>query len=491
VFQVDGLRRDLNCAARLVKLLKGMFSLCTILLSHNFERLVMMQFRSCLRIFGVKSRTPTFQKNSRRQRERKSSGPALVERLEQRQLLSATPMPLGTTIDVNSIKPGAMTDSPVVASNASGNYVVVWSTALSDHTSEIDGQMHNATGTAKGGNFTISKSNSTAVELVYPSVAIDDKGDFVVTWINASMNSNHEVTGYSVRGQRYDFHVKTQATEFTIGTSAAQFVVPSGASVGMDSHGDFVVVWGSKNTSTPGIGEFVYAQVYNWSGTVKGSRITVATGDNVSTFAEFSTVAMNSKGDFVVAWQSFNGASISVKAQRYNLAGKATTSLITVSQGSSSTSQREPAVAIDPKGEFVVVWETGSFKGEGEIDSIHAQRYDSLGHAWGGAITVSQGDSITYENAPSVAMNSGGDFVVTWWNSNRTNSFTTVLAQAYKWSGQAQGSPITVARENTFETNRIPSVAINGCGKFVIAWDRYSLTYNGSSYSINLQRYRV
>ena len=431
---------------------------------------------------------------SRRRRTPQLSGSAIVERLEPRQYLSANPVPLGPTVNVNSSSPTSQVSPPAVASNAVGNYVVVWSTTLADHTTEIDGRQYYASGNPMGSQFTISKSSSSSVELIDPLVAINIQGQFVVTWTSATLNSNNEVTGISILAQRFNSLGKAQGTPLAVGTSTEPYLFPTPSSVGIDSRGDFVVVWGSKNSSTPGIGEYVYAQVYNWSGSLKGNRITVATGDGGNTFAEFSTAAMDSSGDFVVVWESFNGTNISIKAQRYNLAGTPTSNLITVANGDGTSnnyniSQREPSVAIDAVGAFVVAWETGDFTGPQEVDSIHAQRYDFRGHASGSAINVYQGDSISYENAPSVAMNGIGDFVVTWWHNNRTNSNTTVYAHAYKSTGQSDGSQITVAQSSNNSNNVFPSVAMNGCDNFVIVWQQY-IPQVTNPYKIVAQRYR-
>ena len=451
-----------------------------------------MRLRNWLTRICGKLTNSTSRSTSRRRRTPQLSGSAIIECLESRQYLSSNPIPLGPTVNVNSSSPTSQVYSPAVASNAAGNYIVVWSTTLADHTTEIDGRQYYASGNPMGSQFTISKSSSSTVELFSPQVAINIQGQFVVTWTSATLNSNNEVTGISILAQRFNSLGKAQGTPLAVGTSTGPYLFSS--SVGIDSRGDFVVVWGSENSSIPGIGEYVYAQVYNWSGSVKGNRITVATGDGSYTSSAFSTAAMDSKGDFVVAWASFIGTNISIKAQRYNLAGTPTSNLITVANGSGTDvkydiSQISPAVAIGSNGAFVVTWVTRDFTGPQEVNSIHVQRYDFRGHASGSAINVYQGDSVSYENAPSIAMNGIGDFVVTWWHSNRTDSNTTVYAHAYKSTGQSYGSRVTVMKSSNYSNNVFPSVAMNGCDNFVIVWQQYIFQAT-NPYNIVAQRYR-
>ena len=196
----------------------------------------------------------------------------------------------------------------------------------------------------------------------------------------------------------------------------------------------------------------------------------MSTGDG-TTISEFSTIAMDSKGDFVVSWESSNAVSNSVLARRYNLAGTPTSNLITVTTGSSQTAHY-PSVGINSVGAFVVAWELDQQQG----GSINAQQYDLQGHAKGNAITVAQGNAGTYETLTSIAMNAVGDFVVTWWNNSGN-----VYAHAYKSSGQSEGSQITVS------AGYLASVAMNGADNFVIVWVNIN---QSAKFNILAQRYR-
>jgi hypothetical protein len=268
---------------------------------------------------------------------------------------------------------GSVAYPPSVASNDFGDYVVAWSTRFADSSTEIDGQRFCASGSKMGSPFTISKSSSPSIELIAPNVAINIHGEFVVTWFNLQNVQTNNPT-ISIHAERFNFLGKAQGTELSIGTSAypgyAGFY--NTKNVGIDSNGDFVVTRLSPDNN------FIYAQVYNWSGSVKGNQITVASGIGNTTYVTSSTAAMDSKGDFVVAWHNHDTASDSVMAQRYNLAGKPTSNLITVVTGSADSTFHSPALAIDSFGAFVVEWDQHDLNAG---DSIFVQRHDSQGHA--------------------------------------------------------------------------------------------------------------
>ena len=130
--------------------------------------------------------------------------------------------------------------------------------------------------------------------------------------------------------------------------------------------------------------------------------------------------------------------------------------------------QTTPAIAADANGDYVVTWSSVGQDGSGY--GIYAQRYRSTGIAQGTAFQV---NSFTSQNQldPSVAMDAAGDFVIAWESALEDGSDYGVYAQRYNSSGSAVGSEFLV---NTFTTGaqEAPSVAMDSTGDFVIAWQR-------------------
>ena len=138
---------------------------------------------------------------------------------------------------------------------------------------------------------------------------------------------------------------------------------------------------------------------------------------------------MDSDGDFVVTWQSSgqDGSNYGIYGQRYNAAGVAQGSEFQVN---TYTTNRQffPSVAMDSDGDFVVTWE--SRDQDGSIYGIYGRRYNAAGIAQGIEFQVN-----TYttgiQGYPSVAMDSDGDFVVSWRSYDQDGSLSGIYGQRY------------------------------------------------------------
>ncbi len=213
----------------------------------------------------------------------------------------------------------------------------------------------------QGGEFRVN--TTTAKEQTNASVAIDDAGNFVVTWSSKDQDGDN----WGVYGKRYNAGGLAQGGEFRVNTSTAKEQMFS--SVAMDAAGDFVVTWSSKDQDGDNWG--VYAQRYNPLGVAQGGAFQV----NLTTAKEqvFSFVAMDTDGDFVITWSSKDqdGNGWGVYARQFDAAGVAKTGETLVNT-TTAGDQEHPSVAMDAQGDFVVVW-TGN--GPGDTLGVFAQRF--------------------------------------------------------------------------------------------------------------------
>ena len=204
----------------------------------------------------------------------------------------------------------------------------------------------------------------------------------------------------------------------------------------------------------------------------------------VSSSQENPSIAMDSDGDFVVAWQSYgqDGSLTGIYAQRYYVSGSPQGAECLVNTYVTQY-QNFPSIAMDSDGDFVIAWESGFFTGvgqDGSLYGIYAQRYNAEGVAQGTEFQVN-----TYTTGrqlqPSVAMDNDGDFVITWLSKGQDGSDYGVYAQRYNAAGVAQGTEFQV---NTYTTNYQlnSSVAMDSDGDFVIAWE--SSSQDGSTNGI-------
>ncbi|HEY9646828.1 MAG TPA: calcium-binding protein [Chroococcidiopsis sp.] len=208
-------------------------------------------------------------------------------------------------------------------------------------------------------------------------------------------------------------------------------------------------------------------------------------------------LAASEDGQFVVLWKDAQNGLV---AQKYSNQGVAQGSQLTVAQSNVGNCCCEVIgaadVDMDADGDFVVTWGTYGDNSESQITSVFAQQYTSQGVA-GNKVTVDTTTS-TYLgciqtcqslNAPKVAVDDDGDFVIAWEYSSYMSSYTAntlytsltpyisindqpsethqVRGQRYSSAGAAQGSQIQIV--SPIYVNGV-DVDADDVGNFAIAW---------------------
>jgi hypothetical protein len=398
---------------------------------------------------------------------------------------------------------------PTVAMDADGDFVVTWSSYKQENNQWlVYAQRYNSAGTPRGTEFRVSILTENQI---VSAVAMDADGDFVVTWMSGSRDGDN----FGILARRFTSAGTPLAPEFLVNTYTSKRQVSP--AVAMDSDGDFVIAWGSGfykgSVYQDGSVYGVYAQRYNSAGAPEGSEF------QVNTFTagrqDNPAVAMDSNGDFVITWQSGyysdthwngdpytgvpqDGSLMGIYAQRYNSAGTVLGSEFHVSTLTTGR-QDNPAVAMDSNGDFVITWQSGYNYGgvrNGSYSSVYAQRYDSTGFPAGSEFRVS---SCTTENQmfPSVAMDTNGDFVITWQSGDyytvngQDGSYRGAYARRYSSTGSPTGPEF---RLNTYTTlsQGNATVAMDSDGNFVAAWNSGGYTdgaQDGSYFGVFARRY--
>src|SRR4029450_6943772 len=123
--------------------------------------------------------------------------------------------------------------------------------------------------------------------------------------------------------------------------------------------------------------------------------------------------------------------------------------------GYTSGSQLVFDLAIEPNGDFVVVWQGGANQ-DGQSYGVFGQRFSSAGAALGGNFQANT-TTVGAQRAPMVAMDADGNFVVVWYSPD--NSSDGIFGQRYSSDGTKVGVEFMI---NTVTANqqRSPSVAM-------------------------------
>ena len=372
--------------------------------------------------------------------------------------------------------------------------------------------------------------NSTTVNNQQrPNIAMDNSGNYVVVW--ESLNQDGD--GYGIYFQRYNNLGVVQGSETKGNTTTSND--QRFPSVAMDGDGDFVITWQSYNQDGSSWG--IYFQRFNSSGVAQGSETLVNStttnrqvlpkvamddsgkfgitwesdgdiyaalfnADGTSAKSEFiintttsnkqthPDIAMDSDGDFVIVWQSYNqdGDGFGVYGQRYNASGAAQSSNFLINT-TTSGQQVSPNVAMDSDGDFVVTWVDDAKDGSSE--GIYHQRYNAVGTTQGSETKVNTTTSGSQGN-PNVAMNSDGAFVIVWNSFGQDGQFMGVYHQSYFADGTTSGNE-TLANTTTNYFQQFPKVTINGTSQALIIWQdgnyNEASSKDASSYGVVFQRY--
>lgn len=397
----------------------------------------------------------------------------------------AVPVPLGGQFQVNSYTP--MTQfGPRVASDSSGNFVVAWgsyASAGTDHSfTSVQARRFTNSGTPLGADFQVN--TSTFAAQFAEGVAIDSAGNFVVSW--GSYGSPN------VAAQWYDATGAPQGME----TGVASVVGSAGGgAVGMDPAGNAVVVWFSLGS--PGSDTSSYsaqARRFDSARLPIGAQFQVNT--YTTGFQGAVDVAVNTSGDFIIAMENEDSSGSdtsgdSVQVRRYDASGLPVGTEFQVN--SYTTGDQEfAAVATDGTGNFIVAWVSdGSAETDSSQTSILARRYDNNGLPLSGEFQVNT--YTTYnQRDPDVAVDSAGNFVVVWTSYGGAGSDTSsasVQAQAYDAMGLPNGGEFQVNSYTSGFQGR-PTVAVQAVGAFVVTWSSQGGFDSDISYvSIQAQRF--
>ena len=362
----------------------------------------------------------------------------------------------------NSLNDAYTPDS--VAMDANGNFVSVWESA-----GDIYGQRYNSAGVAQGSEFVVA-SNAANERLA--SVAMNSSGAFVVTW------ERDQGTGdYDIYARLYNASGTAAGSEFLVNETTAYD--QEQAKVAMDINGNFAVVWESNHESGGTYYDNIYAQRYDATGAKVGSNFMVNT--TTSGDQDMAEIAMDSSGNFVIVWEGERtaGSSVySIYGQRYNSSGVAQGAEFLVNSAASSNDQHA-SVAMNDSGNFVVTWDRHS----GSDADIQAQRFNSSGVAQGSAVSVTNTTSY-WQELSNVAMDGGGNFMVSWSSSGQDGSGWGVYSRQYDSTGTALTTE-SRASTTTSGSQDYSGVAYQN-GKVVVTW---SGNGTGDTAGVFMQRY--
>jgi len=351
---------------------------------------------------------------------------------------------------------------------------------------------------------------------VSKGVAMDAQGNFVVAYNGEDNQEN------GIYARLYHATGSPQGLEFLVNSNPNSSV--SEPAVAMADSGDFVVTWLND--------QHIYARRYNSNGTPKDSDFQISTNTEGSN--NYPHISLDTDGDFIVSWTYYSqGAQErNIHARRYNSGGVALdTPEFQVNSNTEGymrfpravlgndgafiiawtrytqdwndadvfarrydatgaplapefqlNSTTDPAIypdlALDSSGDFVVTWTR--YNADWDDADIYARRYDATGNPKDGSEFLVNTHTENVQNLSDIAMDQDGNFVIAWNSYDADWDNPQVYARRYQASGTAQGSAFRV-NTSTDHVHAYPSVAMAADGDFVVAWNRYESEWNNPS----------
>jgi len=363
---------------------------------------------------------------------------------------------LGAEFQVNQVSVPPGNDVPAVAMAPNGEFIVAWPDLGVGSTASagIYARRYGADGSALGNEFLVSAAQTAAqVKLatllghfgtIYPPTPIDDvsvsinsAGNFVVTWDEFSAAAALLCLGES-------------AIPNCIATNPTEILARR---------------YSGGGTTAQAIQQVDY-------------RLEATAAANLTDQIEGApSVALAEDGSYAVAWSRSNLLDSGPYFRRYDSAGNATTLLAQqVSDNSAwAIDTGRVALAVDGAGNFTVVYPKGTRNGEsfGEPITLYARAYGSKGTASGAEFRVDDGLSPNQGDV-AMAMDPAGAFIVVWdlLDEASANGSWEIYSQRFDSSGNKLGANFMLdATPAANDTDQAPGVASDASGNFVSVWE--------------------
>jgi hypothetical protein len=206
---------------------------------------------------------------------------------------------------------------PATACDTAGDFIIVWHSDLQDGDSYgVFGQRFASDGTPRGAEFQVNSYTEYSQQL--PDVSTDGAGSFVVVWESYDYQDGDS---YGVFGQRFASDGSAEGAEFQVTSYTRYAQLAPQVSTAPD--GAFVVVWSSGQD---GDGYGMFGRRFE-RGTQPGPEFQINSytpgyQGAYAAFGRVAGVASDERGDFVVAWQSFDPFGTSQDGDGFGVFGQ-------------------------------------------------------------------------------------------------------------------------------------------------------------------------
>ncbi len=285
-------------------------------------------------------------------------------------------------VQVNSVTNRFQT-RPALATLANGNVVIVWASfnqAGQGSMQDIYGQLLSPAGQKIGSEFAVNQF--TTFNQRNPAVSALSTGGFVVAWVSEQQNRGENTDtsapltsesaaqnqpSVEIYGRLYDANGAPLGNEFILNADSSICASPALAA---GPNGGFIAAWCRMDVANRTNNWDIVARTFSSESAGGPARVvnTYLRGDQLE--PQVSALGSN----YLVVWTSLHqdGSREGIFGQFLNADGSASGGEFRVN-ATVINSQRQPAIASDNSGRFLVLW--SSYVGGANSFDISAQRY--------------------------------------------------------------------------------------------------------------------
>lgn len=334
------------------------------------------------------------------------------------------PMAVGPAFQVSSMGTTFCRQSPTVATDAAGDFVIVWtSDEETGGLRGIFGRLYNSGGQPQGGPFQVN--TTMTYDDRAPAVAMAADGRFLVAW----QSNGQDGSSWGIYGRAYPAASGQPSAEISVNvTTAGAQHSPAVAYLPLSAAAPerFEIVWQSEGQDGSGTGASgIVGRAFDGTGIALSGELAInvpATGAHAH-----PRIASDPSGDFVVAWEGLTAGGSVVLARRFNAAGTALSAQLMV-DSSPTGPEHDPVLAANALGQFVVVWDALNVDGSGA--AVLGQAFDSyLNQPLGGKLELNAttaGD----QAFPGVGLSAGGSLLLAWQSQTPAADAAVIIARA-------------------------------------------------------------
>jgi hypothetical protein len=336
----------------------------------------------------------------------------------------APPTALGPVLPASGPSTAYCRQSPGVATDAAGDFVIVWtSDEESGGIHGIFGQLYNSAGQAQG-QFQVN-TTMTDDDLA-PAVAMMADGRFLVAWqSNGQDSSSWGIVARAYKapgGGPPSGEIAVNLTMAGAQHSPVVAYLPASAAVAAER---FEVVWQAEGQDGTGPGAAaIVGRAFDGAGNPQSGELAInlpATGAH-----SHPRIASDPSGNFVVAWEGLTAGGSVVLSRRFNAAGTALSGQLMV-DASPTGPAHDPVVAANAVGDFVIAWDALNLDGSGA--AVLTQAFDNRSQPLGGKLqlnTTTAGD----QAFAGAGLSAGGSLMVAWQSQTAAADAAVITARA-------------------------------------------------------------